>query len=179
MSYRKNVILGVTAGIAVYKSADLCSKLNAEGYDVRVIMTPNSLELISTRIFATLSGNPVLTDLFNDADPRPMHVALAKEADLMIVAPATANFIGKLAHGIADDALTSTALAFRGKMLIAPAMNSDMLASPAVQDNLALLRSRGVLTIGPDSGHLACGKPGAGRMTEPADILAAVKELLA
>ena len=175
----KNIILGVTGGIAVYKSADLCSKLVSAGFDVRIVMTANALKLISSQIFLTLSKNRVLTDLFEEYQPRPEHVDWAEWADLLVVAPATANFIGKYASGIADDALTTTALTFRGSVLIAPAMNENMWNSPIVQDNLAKIADKlGVRTIGPDTGHLACGTSGKGRMAEPADILEAVRKIV-
>ena len=175
---KKTIILGVTGGIAAYKSADLCSKPSKK-YNVLVIMPANARKLISEKIFYTLSGNPVLLDVFDSPEPRPAHVAWSSRADLMVVAPATANFIGKYTYGIADDALTTTALAYRGTMLLAPAMNCNMLQSPAVQENLETLRKRGVLMIGPDSGHLACGTSGAGRMSEPADIAEQIDKLLA
>ena len=142
----KNIILGVTGGIAVYKSADLCSKLVSAGFDVRVVMTANALRLISDRIFLTLSKHPVLTDLFSGIQPRPEHVDLAEWADLLVVAPA---------------------------------MNENMWNSPVVQDNLAKIVDKlGVRTVGPDTGHLACGTSGKGRMAEPADILEAVQKIL-
>lgn len=174
---KKTVILGVTGGIAVYKAADLCSRL-AKKYDVLVAMTANARKLISERIFFTLSGSPVLTDLFEVPDWKPAHVGWAQKAELMVVAPCTANFIGKYAHGIADDALTTTAITFRGKMLLAPAMNSDILHSPALQDNLELLKKRGVFFVGPATGHLACGADGEGRMSEPSEIAAVIDQLL-
>ena len=175
----KNIILGITGGSAVYKSADLCSKLVSAGFDVRIVMTANALKLISSQIFLTLSKNRVLTDLFEEYQPRPEHVDWAEWADLLVVAPATANFIGKYASGIADDALTTTALTFRGSVLIAPAMNENMWNSPIVQDNLAKIADKlGVRTIGPDTGHLACGTSGKGRMAEPADILEAVRKIV-
>ncbi len=172
-----NIILGVTGGIAVYKAADLCSKL-AKHYNVFPVMTANALKLISERIFFTLAGNPVLTDIFQVPEWKPAHVSLAQTAQLLLVAPCTANFIGKYTHGIADDALTTTALAFSGKVLLAPAMNSAMYRSPVVTENIAILKKRGVNFIGPESGHLACGVEDIGRMSEPADILNAVNEIL-
>ena len=176
----KHIIIGVTGGIAVYKVADLCSKLVSAGADVRVVMTANALQLISSQIFLTLSKNRVLTDLFAEYQPRPEHVDWAEWADLLVVAPCTANFIGKFASGIADDALTTTALAFRGPVLLAPAMNDHMWNSPIVQDNLAkLIEKLGVRTVGPDTGRLACGTSGKGRMSEPADILDAIRALFA
>ena len=172
------IILGVTGGIACYKSADLCSKLAGEGYDVFVVMTENARRLISDRIFFTLSHNPVLTDLFETPEWRPGHVDLASRADLLVTAPATANFLGKLAHGIADDALSTVALTFRGPVLAAPAMNSMMWESPAVQANLAVLKERGVRFIGPEEGKLACGPGGRGRMSEVPAILEEIRALL-
>ena len=178
MKKKPCIILGVTGGIACYKSADLCSKLTGEGYDVFVVMTENARRLISDRIFFTLSQNPVLTDLFETPDWRPGHVDLASRTGLLVTAPATANFLGKLANGIADDALSTVALTFRGPMLIAPAMNSMMWESPAVQANLAVLKERGVRFIGPDEGKLACGPGGRGRMTDVPLLLEAIRKLL-
>ena len=178
MKKKPCIILGVTGGIACYKSADLCSKLTGEGYDVFVVMTENARRLISDRIFFTLSQNPVLTDLFETPDWRPGHVDLASRAGLLVTAPATANFLGKLANGIADDALSTVALTFRGPMLVAPAMNSMMWESPAVQANLAVLKERGVHFIGPDEGKLACGPGGRGRMTDVPLLLEAIRKLL-
>lgn len=177
MKEKPCIILGVTGGIACYKSADLCSKLTGQGYDVFVVMTENARKLISDRIFFTLSRNPVLTDLFETPDWRPGHVDLAARAGLLVTAPATANFLGKLAHGIADDALSTVALTFRGPILVAPAMNTMMWESPAVQANLALLKERGVRFIGPDEGNLACGPGGRGRMSEVPAILEAIHTL--
>ena len=178
MKEKPCIILGVTGGIACYKSADLCSKLTGEGSDVFVVMTENARRLISDRIFFTLSQNPVLTDLFETPDWRPGHVDLASRAGLLVTAPATANFLGKLANGIADDALSTVALTFRGPMLVAPAMNSMMWESPAVQANLAILKERGVRFIGPDEGKLACGPGGRGRMTDVPLLLEAIRKLL-
>jgi phosphopantothenoylcysteine decarboxylase/phosphopantothenate--cysteine ligase len=171
MTEKKSVVLGVTGGIAAYKAADLCSKLTAQGYDVNVVMTASARKLVSEQLFFTLSRNPVLCDLFEVPDWKPGHIALADKAKLLIVAPATANFLGKLANGIADDALTTTALAFHGKTLIAPAMNTHMWRHPAVQKNCEILRSWGVEFVGPASGNLACGVQGEGRMAEVPEIL--------
>jgi phosphopantothenoylcysteine decarboxylase/phosphopantothenate--cysteine ligase len=178
MKQKPCIILGVTGGIACYKSADLCSRLASGGYDVFVVMTENARKLISDRIFFTLSQNPVLTDLFETPDWRPGHVDLASRAGLLVTAPATANFLGKLAHGIADDALSTVALTFRGPVLVAPAMNFMMWESPAVQANLAILKDRGVHFIGPDEGKLACGPSGRGRMSDVSAILEAIRSLL-
>ena len=176
----KKIILGITGGIAVYKAADLCSKLTSNGYCVHTVMTENALKLISAKIFLTLSRNPVMTSLWEETEWKPEHVALAEEADMMVVAPCTANFIGKFTHGIADDALTTTALTFAGtgkKILLAPAMNNNMWASPAVVENCRILRARGVEFAGPAEGNLACGTKGAGRMCEAVEILEKIKAL--
>ena len=175
---KKCILFGVTGGIAAYKAVDLCSKLSTKGYDVCVIMTESARKLVSENLFFTLSKNPVLTDLFASPDWRPGHVALADRADLMVVAPATANFIGKLANGIADDALSTAALAFHKRTLIAPAMNTHMWHHPAVQRNCETLKSWGVEFAGPASGHLACGDVGEGRMVEVPEIIAKIEELL-
>ena len=175
---KKCILLGVTGGIAAYKSVDLCSKLSSQGYDVCVVMTESARKLVSECLFRTLSKNPVLTDLFDSPDWRPGHVALAERADLMVVAPATANFIGKLANGIADDVLSTSAIAFHKKVLLAPAMNTHMWRHPAVQKNCETLRSWNIDFVGPASGHLACGDVGEGRMAEVPEILAKINELL-
>lgn len=175
---KKCILLGVTGGIAAYKSVDLCSKLSSLGYDVCVVMTQSAQKLVSECLFRTLSKNPVLTDLFESPDWRPGHVALADRADLMVVAPATANFIGKLANGIADDALSTAALAFHKRILLAPAMNTHMWRHPAVQKNCETLRSWDVEFVGPASGHLACGDVGEGRMVEVPEIIAKINEIL-
>lgn len=174
---KKTILLGVTGGIAVYKAADLCSKLSRD-FNVMVIMTPNAQKLISERIFTTLSGNPVLTDIFTHPGWKPAHIDYAASADLLLVAPATVNFIGKYTHGIADDALTSTAVAFRKTVLLAPAANSAMLSNPACLENIEILKKRGVHFVGPADGHLACGDVGRGRMSEPHDIAEEVRKLL-
>ena len=175
---KKCILLGVTGGIAAYKSVDLCSKLASQGYDVCVVMTESARKLVSECLFRTLSKNPVLTDLFDSPDWRPGHVALAERADLMVVAPATANFIGKLANGIADDVLSTSAIAFHKKVLLAPAMNTHMWRHPAVQKNCETLRLWNIDFVGPASGHLACGDVGEGRMAEVPEILAKINELL-
>ncbi|MBR4663256.1 MAG: phosphopantothenoylcysteine decarboxylase [Lentisphaeria bacterium] len=176
---KKKIILGVTGGIAAYKSADLCSKLTGAGYDVHVIMTASAQQLITQRCFLTLSRNPVICSLWDVPDWKPEHIELSESADLCVVAPCTANFIGKYTHGIADDALTTTALAFTGKMLLAPAMNCRMWRSPAVQENCAILRKRGVHFIGPEKGRLACGDEDVGRMSEVPQIVEKIQQLLA
>ena len=176
---KKKIILGVTGGLAAYTSADLCSKLTGAGYDVHVIMTASAQQLITQRCFLTLSRNPVICSLWDVPDWKPEHIELSESADLCVVAPCTANFIGKYTHGIADDALTTTALAFTGIMLLAPAMNCRMWKSPAVQENCAILRKRGVHLIGPEKGRLACGDEDVGRMSEVPQIVEKIQQLLA
>jgi len=169
----KTVILGVTGGIAAYKSASLVSRLKDLGAEVWVVMTQEAARLVGPLTFRTLSGNPVVTDLFSDdisRTPVP-HVALADRADLLIIAPGTANTIGKLAHGIADDALTTLALATKAKKAVAPAMNCNMWRNPLVAENVEKLKKLGWEFIGPELGKLACGEYDIGRMSEPEDIL--------
>ena len=175
----KHVVLGVTGGIAAYKACDLCSRLVKAGAQVRVVMTKNACQFVSPLTFETLSSAPVVNDTFARPETWEVeHVALAKWADLFVVAPATANIMAKLACGIADDMLSTTLLATEAAIMMAPAMNTGMWNNPATQKNLATLQARGVRFVGPDSGHLACGDSGAGRMSEPADILDAVERLL-
>ncbi|MCP3965498.1 MAG: phosphopantothenoylcysteine decarboxylase [Lentisphaerae bacterium] len=174
---KKCIVLGVTGGIAAYKAADLCSKMVQAGYDVHVIMTASALELITERTFLTLSRNPVTTTLWDVPIWQPEHIALAERADLLVVAPCTANFIGKYTHGIGDDALTTFALAHTEKVLLAPAMNPRMWQNAAVKENIEILKTRDVEFIGPEPGRVACGDDGLGRMAEPVEILEQVKRL--
>ena len=167
----KTVVLGVSGGIAAYKAAALCSKLTQAGADVYVIMTENATEFVTPLSFMTLSRNPVVTGLFNIPEWRPEHVALADIADIAVIAPATANIIGKIANGIGDDALSTFMLTFYSKVFIAPAMNPRMYNNPAVQENIAKLKERGFQFIGPEAGHVACGAAGMGRMCEPDKIM--------
>ncbi len=168
------IILGVTGGIAAYKAADLCSKLVQQGHEVQVIMTSSAQKMVTALTFATLSKNNVITDLFSSYENRPEHVALANSADICVVAPATANLIGKYANGIADDPLSTFLITFRKPVYLAPAMNPNMWQSPAVQRNVATLGDFGVKLIGPATGHVACGSDGAGRMSSVAEILEAI-----
>lgn len=171
----KRIILGVSGGIAVYKAAAICSQLTQKGADVRVIMTEAATKFVQPLTFQTLSRHHVYTDTFHEADPTVVsHIDLADHADLVLVAPATANVIGKLANGIADDMLSTTLLATEAPVWLAPAMNGHMLNHPAVQQNLATLRSRGVRMVQPGEGLLACGYVGKGRLAEPDDIIAQV-----
>ncbi len=167
----KSIVLGVTGGIAAYKACELTSRLRKAGAEVHVIMTKNACNFVQPQSFQTLSSNPVCTDTF--AVPTAWeveHVALAKAADLFVIAPATANMIGKLAAGIADDMLSTTVMATRAPVLIAPAMNTGMWENAATQHNLEVLKERGYMFIGPEGGFLACGDNGTGRMTEPQSI---------
>ncbi len=164
---KKSVILGVTGSIAAHKAADLASLLTKAKCDVRVVMTADAQRFITPLPFKTLTRNPVVTDLYDEDDSwRPTHIELADAADMLVIAPATANVIAKLAHGLADDALTCIALAlnFKAKILIAPAMNGKMWLHPATQTNVATLKKRGVEFIGPDEGLLSCGYEGIGRL---------------
>lgn len=178
MSGKKVVALGVTGGIAVYKAAELCRLLMRGGCEVRVVMTENACRFVAPLTFRTLSRYPVATSLWETPEWRPEHVALADEAALLVIAPCTANCLGKLAHGLADDALSTLALAFAGPLVLAPAMNPAMWRHPAVQANVGILRERGARFVGPAEGEVACGAPGPGRMSEPEEIAAAVAELL-
>src|SRR5207249_9345843 len=152
MSGAKNIVLGVTGSIAAHKAADLTSRLAKQGANLNVVMTADALRFITPLIFKTLSRHPVVTDLYDEEEGwKPTHIRLADEADLLLIAPATANNIAKLAHGIADDALTCIALALNPKanVLIAPAMNGKMWSHPATQQNVAALKAHGVEFIGP------------------------------
>lgn len=175
----KTVLLGVTGGIAAYKAADLCSRMVKQRADVRVVMTHNATEFISPRVFESLTGNRTVTDTFDrEHEFQVGHIALAEMADLVLIAPATANVLAKLAHGIADDMLTTTVLACTCPKMAAPAMNTHMYENPVTQDNLSVLRRYGWKLIEPDSGHLACGTSGKGKLPDPAVILDwAVREI--
>ena len=169
MDKKKTVLLGVTGGIAAYKTAGLASMLVKRGYDVHVIMTKNAVNFISPIVFETLTGHKCVVDTFDrNFEFKVEHIALAKLADVVMIAPATANVIGKLAHGIADDMLTTTVLACRTcPKIIAPAMNTEMYLNPVVQDNMQILAKYGYEVIRPAEGYLACGDIGAGKMPEP------------
>ncbi len=175
----KSVVLGISGGIAAYKSAEIVSRLKKMGVQVDCIMTRNATEFIAPLTLETLSGNPVVSDMFDRRAPWEVeHISLAKKADVFVVAPATANVIGKLASGVADDMLTTTAMAVTSKILIAPAMNNNMYKSAAVQKNIGLLKERGFYFVGPESGLLACGDDDIGRMSQPEQIVEAIKALL-
>lgn len=180
MLKNKFVVLGVTGSIAAYKAASLASALKKLHCDVQVIMTANAANFINPITFETLTGNKCLIDTFDrNFQYEVEHISVAKKADLVLVAPASANVIGKLAHGIADDMLTTTILACKCPKMISPAMNTAMYENPVVQDNLALLRAYGWQVIEPACGHLACGDTGAGKMPEPEVLLSHVVRELA
>ena len=172
----KTIIVGVTGGIAAYKACEVVSRLKKLNADVWVVMTREAAQLVGPLTFRTLSGNSVISDLFaNELSSLPVpHITLAKKADLILIAPCTANVIGKIAHGIADDALTTTVMASTAKKIIAPAMNCEMWRNPIVTKNVDELRVAGCEFIGPVEGRLACGDDDVGRMAEPGEIVAQV-----
>ena len=175
----KNVVLGVTGGIAAYKACELTSRLRKAGAQVYVIMTKNACQFVAPLTFETLSNHPVVTDTFARPDTWEVeHIALAKRADVFVIAPATANILAKMAHGIADDMLSTTVLATRAPVLVAPAMNTGMWENIVTRENVKTLQARGVQFIGPEGGFLACGDSGAGRMSEPKDIFDAIESIL-
>ncbi|RXK18924.1 bifunctional phosphopantothenoylcysteine decarboxylase/phosphopantothenate--cysteine ligase CoaBC [Macrococcus sp. DPC7161] len=166
------ILLGVTGGIASYKAIDLTSKLVQKGHEVKVIMTKSAEKFVTTLPFQALSRNEVHTDIFDETDPSVIkHIDLADWADLILVAPITANTVAKMTYGIADNMLSATLLASTKPIFIAPAMNSNMLANPAVENNINILRNRGIHIIEPGAGFLACGYIAKGRMSEPLEII--------
>ncbi|BBH19643.1 phosphopantothenoylcysteine decarboxylase [Paenibacillus baekrokdamisoli] len=176
----KTIVLGVSGGIAAYKAASLCSKLVQAGANVHVIMTESATKFITPLTLQTLSRNPVYLDTFDEFNPSVVsHIDLADRADLVVIAPATANILAKMAHGLADDMLSTTLLAATAQVLVAPAMNVHMYAHPAVEHNMELLAQRGVRFIEPGTGQLACGYVGKGRLAEPEDIVHAVEQWFA
>lgn len=175
----KKIILGVSGGIAAYKAAYLASSLVKRGVDVHVVMTASALKLVAPATFWGITSNNVITDLFEPPRQREIvHISLVEDSDLMLIAPATANIIGKLANGIADDMLTTMVLVAR-KIVICPAMNVHMYQNPAVAENIEKLRSRGYIIVEPESGRLACGDEGVGRLADPDKIVEVVDRLLA
>ena len=176
----KTVLLGVTGSIAAYKIATLASMLVKQHADVHVIMTKNATNFINPVTFETLTGNKCLVDTFDrNFEFQVEHVSLAKKADIVLVAPASANVIGKMAHGIADDMLTTTLLACKAPILVSPAMNTNMYENPIVQDNIRTLQKYGMKVITPASGYLACGDTGAGKMPEPETLFAYIEAEIA
>lgn len=173
----KSIVLGVTGGVAIYKAVDMASKLTQQGAEVDVVMTDGAMEFVKPLLFAAVTRREVFHNQW-EAVRSPEHIALAQRPDIVVVAPATANTIAKMAHGIADNLLTSVLVATRKPVLVAPAMNTGMWESPSVGDNMAVLRKRNIAIVGPESGYLACGDVGSGRMSAPAAIIAAMESLL-
>jgi len=177
----KHVVLGVTGSIAAYKAAELASLLTRQGCAVQVVMTAEAMRFVSPVTFKTLSRHPVITDLYDDQDGwKPAHIEVADQAELLLIAPATANTIAKIALGLADDALSCIALALNpaARVLIAPAMNGKMWLHAATQQNVATLKSRGVEFIGPEEGLLSCGYEGIGRLWPVDRVAERVVQLL-
>ena len=173
------LLIGVSGGIAAYKTAELVSRCVQQGAGVTVVMTANAERFVGPTTFESLTGRPVYVHTFRPAEHyRGEHIALADRADLFCIAPATANIMGKLANGIADDLLTTVALSFGGPLVLAPAMNSRMWDKPAVQRNLQTLLADGVHVVGPEEGWLACDRAGMGRMASPEQILEHIVSLL-
>ncbi len=176
----REILLGVTGGVAAYKAADLCSKLVQHGAAVTVVMTAAAEKFIGATTFQALTNRPVYRDAFHPVEHfRGEHIGLAQRAQLIIVAPATADFLAQAAHGFAGELLSTTLLVATCPVLMAPAMNADMWAKPAVQRNVTQLQADGVQIIDPADGWLSCGQIGPGRMAEPAAILEAMQRLLA
>ena len=168
----KTVVLGVTGGIAAYKAVEVCRRLVDAGVHVIPVLTDDATRFVGEVTFSALASEPVRKSLWSEADPIP-HTRLGQRADLVLVVPATARFLGSYAHGISDGLLTATVLATRAPVMVCPAMHTEMWEHPAVQDNLATLRRRGVHVVDPGEGRLAGGDVGAGRLAEPSDIVAA------
>jgi len=176
---KKTILLGVTGGIAAYKAVEVVSRLVKLGATVNVIMTRNATMLVQPLTFRYISRNPVAVDTFDEPESwEPQHISLADTADLFVIAPATANIIGKLTHGIADDMLSTTALAVQCPVLIAPAMNCRMYDNPILQENISILQKRGFEFIEPEYGLLACGYEGKGRLADPEKIVERIQQIL-
>ena len=179
MSEEQTVVLGVTGGIAAYKAADLASKLVQSGITVKTIMTYSAAEFITPLTFRNLTGQPVVMDMFDlESEYSVEHVALAEAADVVVIAPATANIIAKIACGIADDSLTCTILATEAPVVVAPSMNDNMYKNPITQENIEKLKTRGFIIVEPEFGRLASGKIGQGRLADLEKIIEVVKATL-
>jgi len=175
----RQVLLGVSGGIAAYKAAELAREFRREGAEVRVLMTRAATEFVTPLTFEALTGKPVSIEMFaRRTESAHEHIELARWADVFVVAPATADVIAKLALGLADDLLSTSALACEAPLVIAPAMNSSMWKHPATQANVETLRARGATIVGPGEGELSCGETGKGRMSEPGEIVEAVRGAL-
>jgi phosphopantothenoylcysteine decarboxylase/phosphopantothenate--cysteine ligase len=172
------IVIGVTGGIAAYKTAEIVSTLRQKGYGVTVVMTAFAQQFVAPLTFRTLSARPVVVDYaLGPEEHSPRHIALAEKAAVMLIAPCTANVIGKIANGIADDILTTVVLSMTCPVVIAPAMNRNMYLNPAVQDNIVLLRERGYHMVDPEEGFLACGESGIGRLADVNKIIEVVEKL--
>lgn len=181
MSSPRNIVLGITGSIAAYKAVEIASRFTKAGANLHVVMTSDAQKFITPLSFKTLSRNPVVTSLYDEEEGwKPTHIRLADEAELLVIAPATAHTLARLAHGFADDPLSCIALALNPgvKTLVAPAMNGKMWLHPATSENVRQLKDRGVEFIGPDEGLLSCGYEGIGRMIEPEKIVQRALELL-
>ncbi len=174
----REILVGVSGGVAAYKTAALVSQLVQQQAHVTVVLTRSAERFVGRATFAALTGREVVADGFDPAFPLGAHITLAEKADLLCVAPASANVLGKLAHGIADDLLSTLYLSFSGTVLLAPAMNCDMWEKPSVQRNVSTLKGDGIQFVGPDEGWLSCRRKGFGRMSEPAAIFEAIRRLL-
>jgi len=175
----REILLGVTGGVAAYKSAELVSRLVQSGVSVTVVLTRSAEQFIGATTFEALTGRPVYRDLFSPQEHHQgEHIGLARRAELMVVAPATADFLAKVAHGFADDLLSTLTLTITCPLLVAPAMNSEMWQKPSVRRNVETLRADGVHFVEPGSGWLSCGQIGPGRMAEPPEILGRINTLL-
>lgn len=174
----KKIVVGVSGGVAAYKAAAVVSQLVQNDAQVTVVLTESARHFIGAATFAALSGRPVCTDVFDPAFPLGAHIELARSADLLCVVPATANFIGKAANGLADDLLSTLYLSFTNRILFAPAMNCEMWDKPSVQRNIEQVVSDGVTLIGPEEGWLSCRQRGMGRMSEPEAVATAIAKAL-
>ena len=170
----KRIVLGVCGSVAAYKAGDIIRRLREKGCDVTVVMTAEARQFITPLTLAALSGNKVHEDMFDTDGWRMGHIELSRETDALVIAPATANIIAKIVHGFADDLLSALAMTVRAPVLLAPAMNDDMYASPAVQENCRTLKARGARFIEPVKGKLACGSVGIGHLADVEDIVKAV-----
>ena len=176
----KKVLVGVTGSVAAYKAAELVSSLRKGGFDVRVLMTKAAEKFVGKWTFFSLSGNPVVTDMFEEIKEfNPLHISLAEWADVMVIAPATANMIGKLAGGLADDVVSCTAMAVTAPIVVAPAMNERMYKNKVLQANVAKLRELGMEVLEPEEGWLSCGARGKGRLPSVAELVKVVKAKVA
>ena len=179
MLENKNIVLGITGGIAAYKACEIISLLKKEKANIDCIMTENATKFITPLTIQTLSKNKAIIDMFElPNEYKPTHISLAQKADLILVAPATANIIGKIANGIADDMLSTTIMASKAKVVFAPAMNNNMYTNPIVQANIEKLKQYGYLFIEPSVGNLACGTSGIGRLEDPEQIVKEVIQIL-